>query len=236
MAFEQDFKTRVAGVTHPNVDGTDRQSLLKKCRSGEEIELRREPNNPHDKFAIAVVNVRGEILGYMPAGDRTLARHIDGGGQIRASIVAITGGRNLLQKLLGLHGKCYGCVVRIVKGDFDWKAVGPWMDANREIDKLTKAARLSESDSPERSILQYRDVIAKIIALDSNGLKASAWRTTRYPIDRLSLVLDRQDRKAEALAEIQHWLHYADPVGISNAERESITKREARLARAIPPQ
>jgi hypothetical protein len=142
--FEQEFKTRVAGVTYCNADGTDRQSLLKKCRPGEEGELRREPDNPQDKFAIAVVTARGEVLGYTPAGDRRLANDIDGGFHIRASIVAITGGPTLLQRLIGLRGKCYGCVLRIVIGDPDWKSVAPWMDANREIDKLIKATRLSE--------------------------------------------------------------------------------------------
>jgi hypothetical protein len=218
-SFEQEFKTRVAGVTYCNADGTDRQSLLKKCCSGEQVELRREPNNPHDKFAISVVTGRGEILGYIPAGDRRLANHIDGGGQIRASIVEITGGPNLFQKLLGLRGKCYGCVLQIVKGDPDWKAVRPWLDANREIDNLLKVTHLSEKDSPEKSIAQYRDAIAKITALDSNGPKASAWRTVKYPIDRLSLLLARQDKKAEALAEIARWREYADPVGITEAER-----------------
>lgn len=229
--FEQEFKICLAGVTYCNADGTDRQSLLKKCRSGEEVELRREPDNPHDKFAISVVTARGEILGYIPAGDRRLANEIDRGFQIRASIVAITGGPNLLQRLIGLRGKRYGCVLRIVIGDPDWKSVAPWMDANREIDNLMKVARLSEKDLPQKSIAQYRGVIAKIMTLDSHGSKARAWRTVKYPIDRLSLLLARQDEKAEALAEIARWRQYADPVGISDAECESITKREARLAK-----
>ena len=137
----------------------------------------------------------------------------------------------MLQRLIGLRGKCYGCVLRIVIGDPDWKSVAPWMDANREIDKLIKATRLSEKDSPEKAIAQYRVAIAKIMALDSHGSKARAWRTAKYPIDRLSLLLARQGEKTEALAEIARWRQYTDPVGISDAECESITKREARLAR-----
>lgn len=229
--FEQEFKTRVAGVTHCNPDGTDRQLLLKKCRSGEEVELRREPDNPHDRFAIMVINARSEVLGYIPAGDRRLAEHIDRGGEVRASIVAITGGPNVFQKLFGLRGKSYGCVLKIVQRDFDWKAVRPWMDANTEIDRLVKLTRQLEKDSPDKAIAQYRDAVERIMALDSNGSKASAWRTARYPIDRLSLVLARQHKTAEALTEIARWRLYADPVGISDAEQESITKREARLAR-----
>jgi len=69
------------------------------------------------------------------------------------------------------------------------------------------------------------------MALNSHGSKARAWRTAKYPIDRLSLLLARQGEKVEALAEIARWRQYTDPVGISDAECESITKREARLAR-----
>ncbi len=107
------------------------------------------------------------------AGGRRLANHIDRGGQVRAS----TGSPNLFQKLLELSGKHYGCALKIVNGNFDWKAVAPWMDADREIDNLIKAAHQSEKDAPEKSIMQYQNAIKKIIALDSNGPNASVWRT-----------------------------------------------------------
>lgn len=235
--FEQEFATTVARVTHQNADGTERQLLLKKCYPGELVELRRETNNPHDRFAIAVVSAKGEVLGYIPAGDRRLADHIDRGGQVRATILRITGGPNFFQRALGLHGKHYGCVLRIVKRDCDWKAAAPWMDANREIDRLVKAAQQMEGSEPEKSLAQYRDVIAKIKALDSNGARASAWRTVRYPIDRFSLLLDRQGMKAEALTEIAGWRQYSDPVGISEAEHQRVVKREARLSKTAgaPP-
>ena len=133
--------------------------------------------------------------------------------------------------MFGFPGKCYGCVLHIVKKDFDWKSVQPWMDANREIDRLVKLARQLEKDSPDKAIAQYRIAIEKIKVLDSNGSIASAWRIVRYPIDRLSLVLDHHGMKAEALAEIARWREYVDPRGVSDAEQESVTKREARLAK-----
>jgi hypothetical protein len=231
--FEEQFKARVAGVTHRNPNGVNRQSLLRKCSAGEVVGLRREPENPYDRFAIVVLNANSQVLGYIPAGDRRLAEHIDRGGETRATIVAITGGPNIFQKLLGLGGKSYGCLLNIVKRDFDWKAVKPWLDANSTLDKLVKASHRLEKDSPDDAIAQYRDAIVKIMALDSNGSKASAWRTVKYPIDRPSLVLNRQGRNAEALAEIERWRQYADPVGVADAERASVSKREARLVKAI---
>lgn len=227
-----EFKTRIAGVTYHNEDGIDRQSLLKSCCAGERVELRREPDNPYDKFAIAVINTKEQILGYIPAGDSRLADHIDRGGEIRATVFKVTGGPHFFQRLLGLPVRPYGCVLTIAKGDFNWKTVAPWMDANREIDKLIQAAHLSEKSSPLVAIAQYRDAIERIMALDAVGAKASAWRTAKYPIDRLSLTLDKQGQKKEALAEIARWKAYRDVVGISDAEQGTVNKREARLVKA----
>jgi hypothetical protein len=226
-----EFKTKLAGVTHRNEDGSDRQSLLKNCRSGERVWLSREPDNPYDNKAIAVLNKMGQKLGYIPAGDNMLASHIDRGGETGATIVAITGGQNFFQQLLSIQGKTYGCVLKIEKGDFNWKVVAPWMDADREIDKIIKAAHISEKDSPITAIAQYRDAIDRIMALDAMGTKASAWRTVKYPIDRLSLILDKQGNEKEALSEIARWKAYSDVVGISNKELANLNKRETRLAK-----
>lgn len=58
--------TRVAGVTYPNADGSDRQSLVALCRVGERIEFVRERNNPHDPFAVRVERWDGSQVGYLP--------------------------------------------------------------------------------------------------------------------------------------------------------------------------
>jgi hypothetical protein len=230
--FDQEFLTRVAGVTYVNQDGTDRQALLRACSPGQPVHLRREPDNPHDKFAIAVALKSGHVIGYIPAGDSRLAEHIDRGGQIAATILSITGGRTWLQRLLGIKGKSYGCVIKIAKGDFDWSTVSPWMAADREIDNLIKSAKRREKNAPNAAVRQYRDAIQKIMALDSNGPTAAAWRTARYPINRLSLALHRQGKEEEALFEIQRWESYPDAVGISDADRQSVNKRKLRLGKS----
>jgi HIRAN domain len=78
--YEQSFRTMIAGVTKQNTDGTDRQALIKALSLGEELRLVREPSNPYDRYAVAVLRASGEQLGYVPAGDRRLADHIDMGG------------------------------------------------------------------------------------------------------------------------------------------------------------
>src|SRR5436309_306860 len=113
--YEQTFHTRIAGVTKQNADGTDRQALIKTLRRGETLNLVREPNNPYDKYAIAVFRSSGVQLGYIPAGDRRLADHMDMGGRVSAKVVKIGGGPGILGLFFRAFRKPYGCVVEISK-------------------------------------------------------------------------------------------------------------------------
>jgi len=58
---------RVAGVTHKNRDGSDRQRILKSCRPGMRVVLAREPDNPVDMNAVAVRVAGGQQIGYLAA-------------------------------------------------------------------------------------------------------------------------------------------------------------------------
>lgn len=58
---------RVAGVTHRNRDGSDRQRILKSCRPGMRVTLAREPDNPVDPSAVAVRIAGGQQIGYLAA-------------------------------------------------------------------------------------------------------------------------------------------------------------------------
>lgn len=55
----------IVGIDYPNKRGPARRFELEICRPGEPIELRPEPNNPHDEHAIAVFSCRGIQLGYL---------------------------------------------------------------------------------------------------------------------------------------------------------------------------
>jgi hypothetical protein len=58
-------------------------------RVGESLRLKREPHNPHDRHAVAVW-FRNEHLGYIPRGEnRTLARLMDQGERLEASIAQL---------------------------------------------------------------------------------------------------------------------------------------------------
>lgn len=55
----------VVGVAHPNQKGPPRSFGIALCRPGDPIELRPEPNNPADEWAVAVYDERGIQIGYL---------------------------------------------------------------------------------------------------------------------------------------------------------------------------
>lgn len=57
----------VVGISHPNKRGVPRRFELLQCSPGEAIELRPEPKNKHDEYAVAVFSARGVQLGYLSA-------------------------------------------------------------------------------------------------------------------------------------------------------------------------
>jgi len=46
---------KVSGVTFDNDDGSDRQSIIKKCRRGEPLIFQQDPNNPFSVYATKVL-------------------------------------------------------------------------------------------------------------------------------------------------------------------------------------
>lgn len=87
-----DFSLPACGERHDNEDGTSRQDELRRCAPGEFLELVREPHNPHDPMAVAVVSARGVRVGYL---NRTRARwigsKIDRGLDVRAIVERVKG-------------------------------------------------------------------------------------------------------------------------------------------------
>lgn len=229
----QTFKVRLAGVSHDNDDGTSRQALLARCKPGERVELRREPDNAYDPYAIAVHRTSGEQIGYIPAGDRRLAEHIDRGGEVAAHIVVIDGRAGWLGRLLGRAPPHYGCVIQVEKGDFDWKRVTPYLELDRAASALVRKAKQHEKDDPKKALKLYRKACDKIHELDQQGPNAQKWRTTRHPINRISLILARNHDYDGAVQAIRQYQASVDPVPINKADDDAIAKRRARLERKV---
>lgn len=86
--------TAVAGESHRNDDGSDRQALIRdRLRIGDPVQLVPDPGNEFDRFAIKVCLATGEQIGYLP---REVAREVSGGlrrGERYGAIIhQITGG------------------------------------------------------------------------------------------------------------------------------------------------
>ena len=61
----------------------------KSLKAGDQLVLKREPENSHDELAIAVLGRNGAKLGYIPRNQNAvLARLMDAGKQICAEIAA----------------------------------------------------------------------------------------------------------------------------------------------------
>src|SRR4051812_41830222 len=61
------FFSKVAGISHQNGDGSQRQAIASACRMGEKLTLDSEPDNTVDANAIRVLRDNGEQLGYLGA-------------------------------------------------------------------------------------------------------------------------------------------------------------------------
>lgn len=97
-----DFSLPAVGEWFDNDDGTSRQAELARCERGEQVQLVREPENPHDRMAVAVFSCRGIRVGYLKR-DRAvwIGSKIDRGYDVRA-IVERVKGAHLPDATLGL--------------------------------------------------------------------------------------------------------------------------------------
>lgn len=66
---------------------------------GESLHLKREPSNPHDRYAVAVW-FKNEHLGYVPKREnRTLAQLLDQGERLEATIIRLLDDDNPWRKI-----------------------------------------------------------------------------------------------------------------------------------------
>lgn len=104
MDTANEFHSKIAGVSHKNLDGSDRQKYIKQYANvGDELLMVPEPYNPHSPAAIGLYVVRESgllrkkketyQLGYVSAELAPKIYEMLGSGQrIRVFISEITGG------------------------------------------------------------------------------------------------------------------------------------------------
>ncbi|RFB34022.1 HIRAN domain-containing protein [Brevibacillus sp. VP] len=100
----EEWELLAVGVTFDNEDGTNRQTVLKRCNPGEEITLKRNTSKKYPN-AVEIWSKHGQI-GHISEKDAAeLAPLIDRGKHILAAIKKITGGTN--------DKPTYGCVLSL---------------------------------------------------------------------------------------------------------------------------
>lgn len=110
MAAQPSIKmhTKVVGVTKVNEDGRRRQEIISEdLYEGMDLVLEREPDNPYDPNAVAVLTSSyGDQVGYLNKDlAAELAPLMDDGQLVTATVADITGGE--------LDGKTYGVNILI---------------------------------------------------------------------------------------------------------------------------
>jgi hypothetical protein len=79
---QRHFYFHAHGITQGN-----RQAVISRCVRGEQLQLVREPDNPHDKNAIRIRRLNGDDLGYVPRNNAAeLAPKVDAEQQVRAEV------------------------------------------------------------------------------------------------------------------------------------------------------
>lgn len=83
-----------AGLAHH-----DAKAVWEELAAGDDLELVREPDNPHDANAVKVL-WRGRMLGYLPRNDNAdIARQLDRGQAVQARIRTLARYRNHRRRL-----------------------------------------------------------------------------------------------------------------------------------------
>jgi single-stranded-DNA-specific exonuclease len=166
------FHTKIAGVSFEG-----RQDIIAGLRADAALELRREPDNPHDPNAIAV-HYGNLQLGFF---NKKLAAHlaplIDGGARYRARVASLTGGPAVA---FGAQAKHRGvnifverdAVARIAPGAgaAPGKTPGPAM-ASDELAEAVRAALIGNAQPHEaqRAVLERIDAGKNTLAVLGTG-------------------------------------------------------------------
>lgn len=199
------------------------ESLISRCKEGEALNLIRERKIDYINY-VGVVNKFGEYLGDINPRDINhyyLAFDIDHGAEVSAKI----------KQIFTKHGRSE-CIVEISKGDVDWKEYDKLTVKEREASEIIFQAKTLEKTKVEESIFLYRKAIEIIKEIDKqygNFARCSI----RFPINRLSLVLERQKRYKECLEEIEVYEKLTDKVGLYAGEKERLEKRKEKIIKII---
>jgi hypothetical protein len=139
-----------------------------------------------------------------------------------------------IKQIFTTNGNFESINVQVFIGDPDWKNKKELDDINRDSKRMITIAKTLEKTNPEASVSLYRKAIEKLKGIDLQCEKHfSTWRKQKFPINRLSLVLQRQKRYQKCLDEIETYEKMSDKAGLYAGEKEIIRKRKEKMMNII---
>lgn len=230
--MSRSYKVVVKGVSYQNNDGSYRQDIIKNLQIGDKVNFIAEPINPYNRWAVAVVTSEGKQIGYLPSDARDASTLLKG-EPIQGNIAHLTGAANWFSRVF-LRKKYIGVVLLIEKGKVDWNRFNELSKIAQPIDEaIKKALELEKTGTIQEAIDVYKMTISDIDKLNKNNKYASAHRKYVTPIDRLSLLLEKEKKYDEAKQLIENFIKKYDPIQPNKAERERINKRYNRILKAL---
>lgn len=224
----QSFVVKLRGVSFENAGGAARQTLVARLKRGEALQLKAEPENPHDRFAVSVWS-QGSLIGYLPSDARD-SSSILRGEKVSALVENVYGGPTLWSRIFGSE-RFYGVAVRVSKEEPDWSFVNACREKCKSAEQQVAAATAAEkAGGTNDAIALYKSALDEIVALNRSDPVAAAHRQVSAPINRLTMLLQKEGRIAEAQQAIANWRSAIDPIGLTKTDVEALTKREQRLA------
>lgn len=96
------FSMKVSGVTYDN-----RQDIISKLKTGQELRFVAEPSNSYDHHAVKIETLFGEQIGYVPRAQNSqiFSNLINNKGSYQIYVSSITGG--------GIYSNL-GCIIRVI--------------------------------------------------------------------------------------------------------------------------
>lgn len=223
------FVVKLRGASFTNADGTHRQILIAQCRNGQTLALRAEPENPHDRHAVAVFNSHGLQLGYLPSNARD-ASAILRGEAISASVLKLLGGPRWWHRLFGIK-RSFGLLIQLTKAPINWKSHNENRTTAQAVDALVKEAIAFEKSggTADDAVTLYMAALTAVIDLNRLNPAAAAHRYEQAPINRLTMFLVKKKLSSDAYRAYSQWREIPDPVGITKADQAAVEKRMAKL-------
>jgi hypothetical protein len=105
----------------------------------------------------------------------------------------------------------------------------------RETEKAIAKAKDLEKTNKEEAVCLYKKAMGILKEIDQQCGKGftTLRKKQRYPINRLSLVLERQKKYKECLEEIEAYEKLLDEVGLLKQDTKTLAKRKERMKKRI---